>query len=328
MDLEASFLRDIRENPRDQGLWLILADWLQEQPNPRQQARGELVRLLHALRSEPTGLETADQQLRLGQLLGAGVRPCVPCFTNSVGMVLALIPAGRFRMGSPESEAHRDPDEGPVREVAITRPFYLGVHQVTQRQYEAVTGANPACFSSSYKGGPDHPVENIAWSDAAGFSERLSTLPGERLARRSYRLPTEAEWEYACRAGTSTAFAFGPTLTSDQANFDGRHPYGDVPRGAYLQRTTVVGSYPPNAFGLYDMHGNVREWCADWYDENYYAWGPSADPTGPDRGETRVQRGGSWAADGMLCRSASRVRNLPEERNSIFGFRVVCDLEP
>jgi uncharacterized protein (TIGR02996 family) len=328
MDLESAFLRDIQEHPCDQTLWLILADWLEDQPDPDLHARGDLLRLTYALRHDPTSPEQPRRERRLRELLAAGVRPSVPVLVNSIGLQLVLVPAGRFLMGSPDNEAHRDPDEGPVREVEISRPFYLGRCQVTQREYEAVTGENPACFSATYKGGPEHPVENVSWPDAESFCQRLSALPEEKKAGRTYRLPTEAEWEYACRAGTTTAFAFGPVLTSDQANFDGRHPYGDVPHGAYLQRTTVVGSYAPNAFGLCDMHGNVREWCADWYDENYYTRAQPTDPPGPERGETKVQRGGSWAADGMLCRSGSRVRNLPDERNSIFGFRVAVSIGP
>jgi formylglycine-generating enzyme required for sulfatase activity len=251
--------------------------------------------------------------------------------TNTIGMKLALIPAGRFRMGSPVSEKERDADEWP-HEVAITKPFYLSVYEVTQRQYQQVMGNNPSFFSPSRAGGPDHPVDQVLWKEAVQFCQNLSALPAEQQAGRTYRLPTEAEWEYACRAGTRTVFHSGDSLSSLQANFDGRSPYGNAPPGPNLGRTTRVGSYPPNAFGLHDMHGNVQEWCSDWYDPDYYRHSPIKDPPGPARGVLHtgfeshyflVVRGGSWLDEGRGCRAAYRFRFMPSDRYRLVGFRVV-----
>jgi formylglycine-generating enzyme required for sulfatase activity len=171
------------------------------------------------------------------------------------------------------------------------------------------------------------PVENVSWHDAREFCARLTELPEEKRSRRVYRLPTEAEWEYACRGGASPMpFHVGATLSSGQANFNGNHPYGDVPRGPFLDRTTTVGSYPPNALGLFDLHGNVWEWCADWYAKDTYQKGPRQDPVGPAAGPSnrRIIRGGSWIDHGRLCRTAERGGNLPEIAMSLYGFRVVA----
>ena len=241
-------------------------------------------------------------------------------------MRFALIPAGTFLMGSPESEEDRFDDEGPQHEVAITCPFSLGVHPVTQEHYRKVMGKNPSHFTRKKGGGANHPVEQVSWEEAVEFCRRLSARPEEQAAGRTYRLPTEAEWEYACRGGanSSSPFSFGSSLSSAQANFDGNHPYGGAAEGPYLQRTTPVGSYQPNAFGLFDMHGNVWEWCADWYDENYYSQSSRQDPQGPQNRNLRVLRGGSWHLDGHDCRSAYRVRSGPGNRILIIGFRVLC----
>jgi formylglycine-generating enzyme required for sulfatase activity len=173
----------------------------------------------------------------------------------------------------------------------------------------------------------DFPVEQVSWEDAQAFLKRLSALPAEVKTGRTYRLPTEAEWEYACRAGTSAPFHFGNSLSSTQANFDGNHPYGGAATEPYLERTTRVGSYKPNALGLYDMHGNVWEWCNDWFAEDYYQESPRRDPSGPsDRagpGGDRVLRGGGWEDDGQDCRSASRGRHSPGDRNCVVGLRAV-----
>ena len=187
-------------------------------------------------------------------------------------------------------------------EVSITKPFYLGVYVVTQAEYEKVMGNNPSWFSAKGDGKDkvkdmdtgQFPVEKVSWDDAVAFCKKLSELPEEKKAGRVYRLPTEAEWEYACRAGTKTAFHYGDSLSSKQANFNGNFPYGGADKGPYLGRTAKVGSYAANAFGLYDMHGNVWEWCQDWYDENYYKNSPKEDPPGPAQGLHRVVRGGGW----------------------------------
>ena len=244
---------------------------------------------------------------------------------QGVTMRLVRIKAGRFVMGSPPTEPGRSADEGPQHEVEIARDFYLGVYPVTQQQYEAVAGQNPAYFCTAGDGKDkvagldtrDFPVECVSWSDAVAFCEQLSSKTGWEI-----RLPTEAEWEYACRAGTRTATAFGDRLSSRFANFDGNSPYNKAEKGPYLARTAKVGSYRPNAWGLFDMHGNVWEWCADGYNDNFYP--PSLKANPPDgSGEVRAMRGGSWGLGGRYCRSAFRYRASPDFRYGNVGFRVV-----
>jgi uncharacterized protein (TIGR02996 family) len=243
--------------------------------------------------------------------------------TAAVGMELALIPAGTFLMGSPETEPQRYADEGPRHPVTLTRPFYLGVYPVTQQQFFQVLGRNPSHFTPQRRGGHNHPVEQVSWDDAVAFCRRLSELPGEKEAGRVYRLPTEAEWEHACRAGSTTPFWWGDTITSDRANFDGTDPYHASPRSRFLQRTTVVGAYRPNPFGLYDVHGNVWEWVNDWMGADYYRRSPAVDPRGPKSGHGYVVRGGSWFSSGRGCRSAHRGQGGRTGDNQI-GFRVAC----
>jgi formylglycine-generating enzyme required for sulfatase activity len=257
--------------------------------------------------------------------------------TNSLGMKLAPIPAGKFWMGSPATEKERDAIE-LRHEVEITRPFYLGAYEVTQAQYEKVWPkpgqGGRAHFTAANGGGPDHPMENIRWNQAVEFCKRLSALPEEQKAGRRYRLPTEAEWEYACRAGTSTPFHHGDSLSSEQANFNGNFPYGGAAKGPYLRKTAKAGSYKPNAWGLYDMHGNVAEWCSDYYDPGYYKKSPKADPRGPAKGVLptdykdfyRVIRGGCWLDEARACRSAYRFRAMPHDAYRLIGFRVACEV--
>ena len=264
-----------------------------------------------------------------------GQRPKV--ITNSIGMKLAFIPPGPFMMGSPRAEAERDDKEERHR-VRITKPFFMGVYEVTQEQYvEVMTGFPKFRHNSTFKR-EGNPAENVEWRLAKAFCERLSARPEEKKAGRKYRLPTEAEWEYACRGATTTAFNVGESLSSKQANFNGNYPAGDGAKEQYLRRTTKVGSYAPNAFGLYDMHGNVAEWCADWYDPEYYLDSPDEDPLGPPFGVVStkftnfgdqnffvVVRGGSWVDDARACRSAYRFRAMPNTQYRIIGFRVVCE---
>jgi formylglycine-generating enzyme required for sulfatase activity len=244
--------------------------------------------------------------------------------TNSIGMKLVLVPAGKFTMGSPKSEEGREPfDKGSEEqhEVEITEPFYMGIFEVTQRQYKEVMGINP-----SYYSGDDLPVGRVSWDDAMAFCKKLSELPEEKQKKRGYTLPTEAQWEYACRGGplsTEDPFHYGKLLSSTQANFDGNYPYGGAAKGEYKARTVKVGSYKPNALGLYDMHGNVGEWCLDWYGGDYYKNSPSKDPTGPKDGTGRVLRGGSLCNDGTYCRAAFRSWFEPGTRYNSIGFRVV-----
>jgi formylglycine-generating enzyme required for sulfatase activity len=248
-------------------------------------------------------------------------------------MELVLVPRGKFLMGSPKDEEGRRDDEGPQHEVRITRPFYLGVYAVTQAEYQKVTGKNPSWFCKDDFGkdkvkGLDtgrFPVESVSWHDARKFCDGLSKWAQEKKAGRVYRLPSEAEWEYACHAGTKTPFHFGKSASSTQANFYGGSPYGGAARGPYLGRTCKVGSYKPNAWGLFDMHGNVWEWCADWYGKDYYRDSPKTDPRGPSRGAGRVLRGGCWGLPGRGCRAARRGGREPGDRDSAVGFRVACD---
>jgi formylglycine-generating enzyme required for sulfatase activity len=254
--------------------------------------------------------------------------------TNAINMKLVLIPAGKFVMGSPAAEAEREAAEDQ-HEVAITRPFYLGVHTVTQGQFERVMGKNPSFFHPKNGGSPDHPVEQVRWGEAGEFCAKLSALPEEKKAGRTYRLPSEAEWEYACRAGTTTPFNVGGALSSKQANFNGNFPYGGAEKGPFFRRTEKVGSYLPNAWGLYDMHGNVLQWCSDWYDADYYKKSPKENPTGPQKGVVAtgfdsnfyvVVRGGCWLDEGRACRSARRFRLQQSEPYRWTGFRVACDV--
>jgi formylglycine-generating enzyme required for sulfatase activity len=233
-------------------------------------------------------------------------------------------------MGSPPDEKDRSDDEGPRHEVRISEPFYLGKYPVTQAEYEKVMGTNPSWFSATGKGkdkvaGMDtsrFPVEMVSWDDAQEFCRKLSARDS-----RKYRLPTEAEWEYACRARTTTPFHFGNALNGDRANCDGNNPYGTATKGTYLERTCRVGSYRPNAFGLYDVHGNVWQWCQDWYGKEYYNESTNVDPQGPSSGDARVVRGGSWYYRAGHCRAAYRVRDAPSVRREFCGFRVASRLD-
>jgi uncharacterized protein (TIGR02996 family) len=247
---------------------------------------------------------------------------------NSIGMRLAFIPAGTFFMGAPEHEDGRFANELPRHRVTLSKPFFLGVFPVTQREYQRVIGSNPSRFQEEELSGGFLPVEQVTWKKAVEFCKRLSALPEEKAAGRRYRLPTEAEWEYACRVGTTTPFSCGMTLSNRDANFAAESPYGDAPVGTRIGRTTAVGSYPPNAFGLYDMHGNVWEWVRDFYNEKYYHESPAIDPAGPAKGRTHVLRGGSWFIVGRGCRSAERcyTNEAPVQEAGSVGFRVVMDV--
>jgi formylglycine-generating enzyme required for sulfatase activity len=252
----------------------------------------------------------------------------VSSIVNSIAMKFARIPAGTFLMGSPQTERQRSKDEAQ-HEVEITRPFYLGVFEVTQAQWQAVMGSNPSSFNPDRLGSgtDDLPVEQVSWQDVQTFLEKLAALEAEKKAGRKYRLPTEAEWEHAARGGAAEyqIFHYGNSLSSTQANFNGNYPYGGAARGPYLERTSQVGSYEPNGFGLYDMHGNVWEWCSDWYDKDYYKNSPRRDPAGPSEGTCRVIRGGSWDCFGQRCRSAWRNGIEPANRFEYLGARVALD---
>ena len=276
------------------------------------------------LNSHPSSRYDNIARLRLRAMGGEAVAARPPRGTvgttriNDIGMQMIWIPSGSFMMGSPASEAQRDSDEGPQRLVTIARGFWMGRYEVTQGQYEAVMGTNPSWFKGC---GKDCPVELVSWNDAKEFISRLNA----RNDGFVYSLPSEAEWEYAARAGTTTAFAFGNSLSSTQANFNGNYPYGNAPKGPYLERTTKVGSYRPNAWGLYDMHGNVWEWVEDIWQDSYTGL-PTDGSANTTRGDNshRMLRGGSWDDIGYVTRSANRDRFNPTLRNSNFGFRVVA----
>ncbi len=221
---------------------------------------------------------------------------------NSLGMEFVLIPAGEFLMGSGWRQ-----NEMPVHRVEMSQPFYLGTYEVTQAQWEAVRGNNP----SRFRGDPTRPVENVSWEDVHEFIRLLNAREGST----TYRLPTEAEWEYAARAGTTTTLSFGddPSQLGLYAWFS----HNSSPE------THPVGHRQPNAWGLYDMHGNVWEWVHDWYERDYYQYSPAIDPRGPLLGTNRVLRGGAWSVDAEACRSASRSVWHPGYRNNDLGFRVL-----
>ncbi len=261
---------------------------------------------VQSLRVE-TALESIEKELkRLGAPAGrTGSKTLILTLGKDVTMKLVRIPAGKFIMGSPATKTGRRNDEGPQRWVRISKPFYMGVTEVTQLQYQSVMGKNP-----SRDKGPRNPVEMVSWNDATAFCAALS-----KKTRRAVRLPTEAQWEYACRAGTKTRFSFG----DDDKGMDDYGWYnansGDKPH--------PVGQKKPNAWGLYDMHGNMWEWCSDWYDANAYAKAKNVNPENTTKTSARVLRGGSWGYDPDRCRAAFRNSFTSVSRRDGFGFRVV-----
>jgi formylglycine-generating enzyme required for sulfatase activity len=240
-----------------------------------------------------------------------------PVEKNSIGMELVLIPPGKFRMGSPLDEKDRGRFEGQV-DVTLTRSFFLGKTEVTQAQWRAVMGTTPWKGSEHRQEGDAYPAGPVSWDDSQAFCEKLS-----EKEKRRYRLPTEAEWEYACRAGTTTRFSFGEdkSLLRDYAWFGA--PIGEGVDHKACQHE--VGLKKPNPFGLFDMHGNVGEWCADWLDSDNSTKSPLVDPAGPPTGSYRVYRGGGWFSATQYCRSASRGWGDQTARQFLDqGFRVAC----
>jgi formylglycine-generating enzyme required for sulfatase activity len=230
---------------------------------------------------------------------------------DGVKMEFVLIPAGQFDMGSPSTERDRDSDEGPVHRVTISKPFYMGKYEVTQKQYYVIAKSKPSQFKQDNK-----PVENVSWEQADSFCKKLSEIKGEL-----FRLPTEAEWEYACRAGCQKRFSFG----DDPA-------YSQIEQYAWYSEnsdseTHPVGQKKPNSFGLYDMHGNVCEWCSDWYQADYYRYNIALDPQGPISGKSHVIRGGGWYRCAIYCRSANRSGLEPYYIRNHVGFRVVLEVK-
>ncbi len=266
--------------------------------------------------------QTAQSETFLGTKSGAA--------RKAAGIDLIWCPPGHFRMGSPRDEPERRPDEDQV-EVTLTKGFWMGKYEVTQGQWKRVVGKLPGEFTAAGGEGYDLPVYNINYAEAEGFCRKLTEMTrasGDLPGEWEFRLPTEAQWEYACRAGTTTATSFGDKLSSKQANFQGK-PYNGAEAGPSLKRATKVGSYQANAWGLHDMHGNVVEWCRDWYHAKF--------PGGKDpdlssvRGTmnrdgtfSRSRRGSAWSDDGWASRSAFRQRFEPERRADHIGFRVAA----
>ncbi len=262
--------------------------------------------------------------------LAAGAIAREPKVVNSLGMHFVPLEAGEFLRGSPDDDPQADDDERPQRRVRITRPFAFGRYEVSQREYLAVMGENPSWFSATGGGRSsqpslgdgaaydDLPVEMVSWQEAVDFCRRLSELPAERAAGRKYRLPTEAEWEYAARAGGSARYGNADALSPSDAVllFD-----PDTPR-----ETSPVRSHAPNAWGLHHMQGNVWEWCSDWYDADYYRVAPTDDPSGPIEGTGRVVRGGDYRSPPQTARSANRDFTRATRRDWGNGIRVVLEL--
>jgi len=251
-----------------------------------------------------------------------------PSIENSLRMKFALIPAGEFLMGAPDTDIKARAEEKPQHLVQISQPFYMAVYEVTHADYELLMKRNPSLFTpnglfADRVAGEDNgrlPVTNVTWDDAVEFCRLLSALPAEQAAGRVYRLPTEAEWEYACRAGTRTKYSWGDTIEPENAAFD----HTDV--GApFLGHPKKVGSYAANGFGLYDMHGNAAEWCQDYFDFDYYGRSPIQDPVNSQRGKMphRVLRGGDYHAHPIILRSSRREADVPRTRTSNGGIRVV-----
>jgi sulfatase modifying factor 1 len=241
-------------------------------------------------------------------------------------------PAGRFVMGSPASERERRSGEDQVM-VTLTRGFWTARFETTQGDWQRIVGALPGPLTTELPAGPDYPVGNVTFDEADEFCRTLTNRcrrTGELPDDWAFRIPSEAQWEYACRAGTTTATSFGGSLSGTQANFKGT-PYNGGKRGPSLNHATRVGSYPPNAWGLCDMHGNVLEWCRDWYHDRLPG---GVDPdlslarttaaVSPDGAPSRVGRGGSWTDDGRALRSACRTPLPPQRRSGSLGFRIVA----
>jgi formylglycine-generating enzyme required for sulfatase activity len=336
-----------------------LVEQLGDDAYDRREAAGKALEQLsdQALPALRKASDSSDPEIRLRarqliRTIGLQLRT-----SKTTGLEMVVIEAGEFSMGSPPGEPGRQPEESPHR-VSISRPFMLGIHEVTQGQYELVMKNNPSHFQPlaggaarvSDKDTSKYPVECVNWFEAIEFCNRLSKLDGLTpyytltevhgegnainaatatiAGGKGYRLPTEAEWEYACRAGTATSFWYGVENTGREANLKPimvAGGYGEGPKWQSVSRTVRAGSYPVNPWGIYDMHGNVAEWCWDWHDKDFYKVSPKDDPAGPAAGSQKVLRGGSWMVLEGSCRSASRYWHTPGERKNYVGFRVARD---
>ncbi len=237
---------------------------------------------------------------------------------NGIPLKMVYIPAGTFIMGAAPEEEGSTNSEQPQHSVGVPA-FQIGKYPVTQAQYWSIVGQNPASHL-----GAQRPIENVSWHDAQRFCQKLSAMTNRR-----YRLPSEAEWEYACRAGTTTPFSFGDSIITEVANYNGDLHYANSPQGQYREQTSVVGSFPANDFGLFDMHGNVWEWCEDHWQSTYHRApinGAAAIDLQANANNARVLRGGSWFRNPAVCRSAYRYKYASNFRYKDIGFRVVCEL--
>jgi formylglycine-generating enzyme required for sulfatase activity/serine/threonine protein kinase len=296
---------------------------------------------------ETVTIEDAKQRILKATLIRPGAPPpgvsdkeIAVDLGDGIKLELVRIEPGTFQMGAPDGEKEASSDEKPQHWVKITKAFYLGKYLVTQEQYKKVMGENPSYFKPTGVGKSQvewmdtrrFPVEEVYWDDAASFLEKLNERSrGGLPAGFRFRLPTEAQWEYACRAGTTTPFHFGGVFNGKEANCNGNYPYGTDEKGPYLGRTTKVGSYPANAWGLYDMHCNVWEWCEDFYEEQFYGKraGITEDPININmpKDTPRVVRGGSWRSSPWRCRAAMRFGLAPGDRFIDVGLRVCCRLD-
>ena len=282
---------------------------------------GDLTSVLEGLARQLAGVATAPTHTRPREVSStrrAGEEKSVQ-LPGGVKLELVWIPPGEFLMGSPANEKDRSNDEGPQRRVRIAKGFWMGKYEVTQEQWAAVMSTRPWANEKYAKSNPRHAVSYVSWDNCQEFVKRLNTqFP---IPNSAFRLPTEAEWEYACRAGTATRFYYG-----DDPDYSRLGHYAWYRKNTYDvgdKYAHSVGQKKPNAWDLYDMHGNVYEWCQDWYGEDYYGKSPSGDPKGPSSGSCRVLRGGSWSYCPVLCRAADRGRSSPSNRNNNFGFRIV-----
>jgi uncharacterized protein (TIGR02996 family) len=318
MEQEQAFLQAMLEAPRDLALRLIFADWLEENGD----SRGELLRLSHLLTQDPDLPNRMQLEDRLRSLLEAGVQSVGPFWTNTIGMRFAWIPPGVFLMGSPSTEGSRLPNE-VLHRVRLSRGLWLGVHPVTGAQWQAVMGSPPSEGEGRKRPAVGDGPLMVSWLECQELCAALAKQDGRR-----YALPTEAEWEYACRAGTTTPFHFGAVLNGTQANCDGNRPYGASQRGSYRGGPSVVGSYRPNAFGLHDMHGNLWEWCQDSYAYSLSTPGEIKDPVYLEEqtGAPRVIRGGCWHSASASCRAARRDWERPSNNHDV-GCRVCFRLD-
>nr|WP_269141800.1 SUMF1/EgtB/PvdO family nonheme iron enzyme [Nostoc sp. NZL] len=334
-DLEASAIREKALEPY--GIYkknidkyrLFLPDFVDRHGYPLdEKAKNELKKLqqYYKLRDEDAVRLEKEQEVEYQKLQAEKLlqeqeaRLFTENLGNGVVLEMVKIPGGQFLMGSPENEPERIDWESPQHLVTI-QPFFMGKYPVTQSQWTVVAALKKVNIDlnphPSHFKGANRPVENVSWDDAIEFCARLSNKTG-----KTYRLPSEAEWEYACRAGTTTPFYFGETITTDLANYDGNYTYGAGSKGEYRQQTTDVGEFPPNTFGLFDMHGTIWEWCQDAWHENYKGAPTDGSAWISDNDDRRL-RGGSWGSKPKYCRSAIRRRYARDFRNRIVGFRVV-----